>query len=185
MSTRGNVIFISKWYMNENELDENDFKNLTIDCDTIKESYKIYVHSDMYPSGALPDLFEFLNMQGAKHRCGDTAYLSGYFCAYQAFRMLPYTRAMGNDDFNPQDCTNPSFEDMKQSRDWFGFGIIKEPSEWVDYSYVIVPKNMDYYTKVDESNFDIYIYDGGLDKFICKINTNDDLESFKNEKWWY
>ena len=188
MSTRGNVVFANNWYIEDKELTVKDFINVRPKSWFIKKSYSIYVHSDMYPSGALPDLQEFLQMNGAKHRATDPSYLSAWFCAYQAFRMLPFTRSMTDRDFDYKNCKNPSYEDMKKSDDWFGFGILQNGlSDWAEYSYLIVPKIEIKGQRYDRENssFDIYIYDGCFNKFLGMMNTESDIDDYKEASWWY
>lgn len=197
MSTRGNVIFVSRFYMEENNLTEKNFRNIKSPKNRIiKNSYKIYVHSDMYPSGAMKDLQAFLRMPGAKRRASDTSYLSAWFVGWKCLDMVPYTRRMGDSDFKYEECTNPSLEDMKASKDFFGIGLLQEPSDWTSYSYLIVPRleeardaaekgNRNYFRYTDLNSFDIYIYDGCFDKFLGKINSEDNITEYENEDWWY
>lgn len=192
MATRGNIVFGSKYYIEEKELTETDFKKVRPKSWFVKKSHNIYIHSDMYPRGALSDLFEFLRMDGAKHRAHDTSYLSAYFTGFKVIDMLKWTRSMSDRDFNPEKCTNPGLEDMKASRDFFGIGLLNELSDWASYSYLIVPKlsSDKYYTKSEENSFDIYIYEGNFDKFVLKVNTEeDDVEELEEthgkEDWWY
>jgi len=202
MSTRGNVVFVSRWTIEELE------KYFVIDypkalttkgeeSEVLKNCYKIYIHSDMYPSGALPDLQEFLQMTGAKHRAQDTSYLSAWFVGWKCMDMLPYTRRMEDGKSHYQECTNPSLEDMKKSDDFFGVGLLNELSDWADYTYVIVPNteeahkkaetecHKNYYRCTDENSFDIYIFSGALDKFLAKVNSEDNLGIYEDEDWWY
>ena len=143
----------------------------------------------MYPSGAMKDLQAFLRMPGAKKRASDTSYLSAWFVGWKCLDMLPYTRRMGDPNFDYENCKNPSLEDMHESQDFLGVGLLQEPSDWVSYSYLIVPKlteSGNYYLDSKDNSFDIYIYDGCFNKFIAKINSEDDItEKYENEDWWY
>ena len=189
MSTRGNVIFVSRFYMKENNLTEKNFKYIKSPKNKIiRNSYKIYIHSDMYPSGAMKDLQAFLKMSGAKHRASDTSYLSAWFTGWKCLDMLPFTRSRSDDDFRYQDCTNPSLKEMQESRDFFGIGLLQEPSDWASYSYLVIPKltkNGNYYHNSEENSFDIYIYDGCFNKFLGKINSEEDITIYEDEDWWY
>lgn len=192
MSTRGNVIFVNYW--NIENIEENrqiDYgKELVEDKEDsaiLENCYKIYIHSDMYPSGALSDLQEFLQMQGARHRGTDTSYLSAWFVAYSCMNMIPYTLQMSNIDKYRNKTPNKTFSNMKKSRDWFGVGLLTGLSDWAAYTYVIVPKiaikGERYNFK--KTSFDIHIFAGALDKYLGVINSKDDIKSLENEEWWY
>ena len=190
MSTRGNVVFINFWTM-ERMREENkniDFQNLKENSEELEYCNKIYIHSDMYPSGALPNLQEFLKMSGAKHRTTDSSYLSAWFVAYSCMNMIPYTLAMTDyEKYRNTEKTRKCFTNMKKSRDWFGVGILNELSDWAEYTYVIVPNisiNENRY-EFDKHNFDIYIYDGALDNYITVINSDVSYKILENEEWWY
>ena len=189
MSTRGNVVFASRYYIEEKNLSESNFMRIkSAKNRLIKNSYKIYVHSDMYPSGAMKDLQNFLRMSGAKHRASDTSYLSAWFVGYKCLDMVPYTRRMGDSNFDYENCTNPSLEDMKESKDFFGIGLMQETSDWAEYSYLITPKlttTGNYYPNSEENSFDIYIFEGNFEKFLKKVNSEDDISIYENEDWWY
>ena len=194
MSTRGNIVFANRYYIKEKELTEDDFKKVKPKSWFVKKSHNIYVHSDMYPTGALSDLFEFLKMDGAKHRAGDESYLSAYFTGFKVMNMLKWTRRMSDRNFDVQKCTNPGLDDMKASTDFFGIGLLNELSDWANYSYLIVPKLIsEHYINhrcYQENSFDIYIYEGNFSKFVLKVNTEEDSveeleEVYKKEDWWY
>lgn len=189
MSTRGNIIFVNYWYLEENEISVDDIiNNKRCLTGALENSYKIYVHSDMYPSGALNDLQEFLQLDGAKHRATDTSYLSAWFVGWKCLNMSKWTRSYADRDFEPHKCKNPSLKNFKESKDFFGIGLLHELSDWASYSYIIVPnipiKNERY--QFDEHSFDILIYDGyKFSDFLGKVNSEDLLEYFENEAWWY
>ena len=65
MSTRGTVIFLDEKLSNMKKLNPTKMEQFT----------SIYVHADMYPSGALPRIIEFLEIEGAKNRAYDYPYL--------------------------------------------------------------------------------------------------------------
>lgn len=72
MSTRGTVIFAEREFLNMGKLSEKE----------LYYEQSIYIHSDMYPSGALPRLVEFLTTQGAKSRAFDSSYLGAWFVGF-------------------------------------------------------------------------------------------------------
>ena len=47
---------------------------------------------------------------------------------------------MGDRDFDVDKCKNPSLKNFKESKDFFGIGLLNEPSDWTSYSYLIVPE---------------------------------------------
>lgn len=189
MSTRGNIIFVDHWFLEEENITKNDIiKNKTILNEAIKNSYKIYVHNDMYPSGALDDLQEFLTLDGAKHRANDTSYLSAWFVGWKCLDISRYTRRFEEREFDPHEDKNPSLENFKKSKDFFGIGLMREPTDWASYSYIILPKtpieNGCY--QYNKNSFDILIYDGGeFNKYLGEINSEDTLQEIQNEDWWY
>lgn len=189
MSTRGNVVFLNYWTIEE--MKENnktiDFENLTENSEEMKNCYEIYIHSDMYPSGALPDLQEFLKMKGARHRGTDTSYLSAWFIAYSCMNQIPYTLAMTDfDKYRDTSKTRKCFGNMKKSRDWFGVGLQNELSDWAEYTYVIVPNIAEKGHRYDYKNtsFDIYIYYGALDEYVSVINSKTNLKTLEDKDWW-
>ena len=185
MSTRGNVVFASQYFIEENQMEGMNFHFIKANDELIKNSYCIYVHSDMYPSGALKDLQEFLNLDGAKHRATDTSYLSAWFVGWKCLDMSKWTRRMNDRDFNVDKCKNPSLKNFKESKDFFGIGLLNEPSDWASYSYLIVPEIRGDYHHYEKNSFNIYIYDGCFDKYVAKVNSEDILDFFENEDWWY
>lgn len=80
MSTRGNVVFLEKPLANMDYISNEAFCNHPT----------IYVHSDMYPSGALPRIDEFLRTRGAKHRGCDYSYISAWFVTFIANGLTRY-----------------------------------------------------------------------------------------------
>ena len=185
MSTRGNVVFASKYFIEDKQMEGMDFHFIKANDELIKNSYCIYVHSDMYPSGALKDLQEFLNLDGAKHRATDTSYLSAWFVGWKCLDMSKWTRRMSDREFDTDKCKNPSLKNFKESKDFFGIGLLNEPSDWASYSYLIVPEIRGDYHHYEKNSFNIYIYDGCFDKYVAKINSKDILDFFENEDWWY
>ena len=204
MSTRGNYVFIDVPYVVDEELnyvkdkegrlilDVKELNQLekTIDDEllSIKYGQKIYVHSDNYPSGAVPPLLEFLNTSGAKNRVNDESYLAAWFTTYKCLEMLPYTRSFFNDEFKPEDCVNPSYEDLIASNDLFGVGLITGLSYWANYTYVICPELKSLEGTETTGNSIIYVYDVSYRnrncKFIGKFKSTDDLEDLKEKEWW-
>ena len=190
MSTRGNIIFANYWTLDEHNITtENIISNPKHLAPQItKESYKVYVHSDMYPSRALKDLQEFLNLEGAKHRATDTSYLSAWFVGWKCLDMSKWTRRYNDRNFDVDKCKNPSLKNFKESRDFFGIGLLNELSDWASYTYMVIPKikteNERY--NYDEHSFDILIFDGGdFNYYLGKINSKDSLTNYENENWWY
>ena len=80
MSTRGNVVFLEEPLANMDYISNEAFCNHPT----------IYVHSDMYPSGALPRIDEFLQTKGAKHRGYDHSYISAWFVTFIANGLTKY-----------------------------------------------------------------------------------------------
>lgn len=80
MSTRGNVVFLEKPLANMDYISNEALCNYPT----------IYVHSDMYPSGALPRIDEFLRTRGAKHRGCDHSYISAWFVTFIANGLTRY-----------------------------------------------------------------------------------------------
>lgn len=185
MSTRGNIVFANQFFIEDKQMGGMDFHFVKSDDELIKNSYSIYVHSDMYPSGALKDLQAFLNLDGAKRRATDTSYLSAWFVGWKCLDMSRWTRRMDDRDFNVDKCKNPSLKNFKESKDFFGIGLLNEPSDWTSYSYLIVPEIRGDYHNYEKNSFNIYIYDGCFDKYLAKVNSKDILDFFENEDWWY
>ena len=189
MSTRGNILFVDHFWLQENEITIDDIVNNSRCLEgAIENSFKIYVHSDMYPSGALDDLQQFLRLKGAKHRATDTSYLSAWFVGWKCLDMSIWTRRYADDNFVPEKCKNPSLKNFKESEDFFGIGLLHEPTEWANYSYIVIPNipnTKDVY-KYDEHSFDILIYDGYTFKNLLGIvNSEDNIDEYTNEDWWY
>lgn len=193
MSTRGNVLFVDHYWLDENKITKediiNDHKVLT---GVIENSYKIYIHSDMYPSGALNNLQEYLQLDGAKHRATDASYLSAWYVGWECLEMSRWTRRFTDNNFDAKKCKNPSLKNFKESRDFFGIGLLNEPTDWASYSYIILPKTplKNGIYQYDENSFDILIFNGGKFKeYLGEFNSEDNLEDFKieneNKEWYY
>lgn len=80
MSTRGNVVFLEEPLENMNYISNETFCNHPT----------IYIHSDMYPEGALPRIDEFLQTKGAKRRGFDCSYISAWFVTFIANGLTRY-----------------------------------------------------------------------------------------------
>lgn len=80
MSTRGNVVFLEEPLENMNYISNETFCNHPT----------IYIHSDMYPEGALPRIDEFLQTKGAKRRGFDYSYISAWFVTFIANGLTRY-----------------------------------------------------------------------------------------------
>ena len=188
MSTRGNYIFttIPKVEVDGEWLTDVDaIKNLTVeisnDDEIVKNGYKVYVHSDNYPSYALPNLFDFLNSGGAKARSNDPSYLSAWFVAYHATNNLL--------KYNVEKPENQSFDEWKEfirnyeskgddilnTHDFTGIGLENNLSDWADYTYLIIPGSND--------TFRIFIY-GYKFNYITDVYTAENLKELEKESWW-
>lgn len=163
MATRGNYVFIEyphkkdedgKWVEDAEAIVKLKL-GISNDNDIIKNGYKIYVHWDNYPSGAIPRLFEFLSFDGAKARSNDASYLSAWFVAYN--------------------CCYGEEDSFSSKRDFSGVGLENNLSDWCDFTYVILP---------DIKGFRIFIYDYDFN-FIDEIHSNDDIEDWETAEWWY
>ena len=186
MSTRGNVVFIDDYIVNERQLHDNLINLNLSDVLRTANYHSIYIHSDMYPSGALADLQEFLQLDGAKARAADTNYLSAWFVGWYCLQMSKWTRRFHDQNFNVEKCKNPSLKNFKESKDFFGIGLQHELNDWCDYTYVILANQPKEYNKRYESNFDIYIYEGdSYKKPIAMVTSEDPLWWYENEEWWH
>lgn len=185
MSTRGNVVFIDDYVTKERQLHDNLINLNLLDVLRTANYHSIYVHSDMYPSGALTDLQEFLQLNGAKARASDTSYLSAWFVGWKCLDMSKWTRRMNDENFKPEKCKNPSLKNLKESRDFFGIGLQNEINDWCSYTYVILAHSKNHLERYD-STFDIYIYEGNdYKKPIAVVGSEDPLWWYENEQWWY
>ena len=136
MSTRGNYVFIDypvkeengNWVKDPSQIVELK-KGVSDDLEVIKRGNKIYVHYDNYPSYALPTLFQFLHLSGAKARGFDKEYLSAWFVAF---------KTVGLNETFTDECS------------FTGVGLENYLNDWCDYTYVILP---------DKEGFRIFIYD--------------------------
>ena len=88
MSTRGTVIFLDEKLSNMDKLDPSKMEQYT----------SIYVHADMYPSGALPRIMDFLEIEGAKNRAFDYPYLGAWFVAFIANGHTQYNFMFSDED---------------------------------------------------------------------------------------
>ena len=181
MSTRGNILFLNNYYLENEGIKKKDIKKINKWSDILNNGHQIYVHSDMYPSGALPMLQEYLQTDGAKNRAFDSSYLSAWFVVFKGLKMLPYTVGMTTDK-NFTEITNPSMKNFKESKDYFGIGLMTGPAYDSDYSYVVAPLGEKY--KTDKNSFDIYVFEGVYDNFVCRLNSEDNLNDFLDKKWW-
>ena len=165
MGTRHNVVFQPCEYTNEetkkriNEIKFNKDNTLNLNC--VKNSNKIYVHWDGYPSGALPVLKDFLNSDGARNRMCDTEYLSAYYVAWKIIHDFGHTN-------------------LKELDDYRSIGLENNFNDWCDYTYIIQPQSVD----ASYKKFVIYVLDYKL-RLIEKIENINNLEKYENEKWWY
>ena len=188
MSTRGNYIFAEVPRVNidgEWVLDSNAVAKLTDsisnDDEIVKNGCLVYVHSDNYPSYALPNLFEFLESGGAKSRSNDPSYLSAWFVAYHAVNnLLRYNvEQPENQSFDEwKEFINeyePKGEDILHTHDFTGIGLENNLSDWADYTYLIIPGEND--------TFQIYIYDYNFN-YITDVYTAENLKELEKEGWW-
>ena len=198
MSTRGNYVFIGQpykknedgeWVKDPSQIVELK-KGITNETELIKKGHKIYIHSDNYPSYAIPNLFKFLNCGGAKARANDSSYLAAWFIAHHAVnRILKY------DVKKPEGMTweqrsefyanyIPKGEDIFNTDDFTGIGLENELSDWANYTYVILN---DLYiednTWIRSHGFRIFIFGSNFD-FIEEIHSTDDLKELEQRDWW-
>ncbi len=198
MSTRGNYVFIDcpynenddgKWIIDDKQIDGLK-KRISNETPLIKSGHKIYVHSDNYPDYALPNLFKFLNCDGAKERANDAAYLSAWFIAYHAANnLLPYNVKKPEEWSWKQrrkfyETYEPKSEDILNTDDFTGIGLENSITDWANYTYVIlndlyIEKN----TYIRSHGFRIFVYGYNFD-FISEIHSTDDLNELKQEEWW-
>ena len=101
MSTRGTVIFLDEKLSNMNKLNPSKMEQYT----------SIYVHADMYPSGALPRIMDFLEIEGAKNRAFDYSYLGAWFVAFIANGHTQY-----NSMFSDENPIDKGFRYIKEIR---------------------------------------------------------------------
>ena len=188
MSTRGNYVFVDYPYKKDEEgnwvKDPSQIVNLKLgisdETPLVKEGNKIYIHSDNYPSFALPNLFEFLNSKGAKARSNDSEYLSAWFVAHNAVNVLLAFCVERPEGLEYQRLSEflreyvPKGEDILKTDDFRGIGLENSLYDGADYTYVIIP---------DADGFRIFIY-GYRFNFITEIHSDDDLEELKEEDWW-
>ena len=103
--------------------------------------------------------------------------------------MLPYTRSFYNDDFKPQDCTNPSYDDLVNSQDLFGVGLETGLSYWANYTYLICPELKSLEGTETTGNSVIYVYDVSYTdkncKFIDKFVSDIDIKELESKKWYH
>ena len=163
MSTRGNYVFCdyplkdngnNEWVEDPSQIVELK-KGISDETDLIKHGNKIYVHFDNYPSHAIPNLFKFLQLGGAKGRSTDKEYLSAWFVAFQ-------TVGLGNE--------------FREDLAFTGCGLENYLNDWCDYTYVILPD--------EDATFRIFIFDYHLN-FIDEIHSTDNLEELAKEDWWH
>ena len=203
MSTRGNYVFVDypykkeiidgkeQWVKDPEQIVELK-KGISNETPLIKDGYKIYVHSDNYPSYALPKLFEFLNYGGAIARGNDPSYLGAWFIADRCVNdILKYRVAFCNDDLNFNDGSYRKFiegyipegKDIKEIDDFVGIGLLNGLSGWANYTYVIVPDTHLEGAIIKVDGFRIFIFDYEFN-FIDEIHSTDDLTELEKEDWW-
>lgn len=203
MSTRGNFVFCRapikeiegskplRFAYDVEAIDELK-KGISNETSLVKDGYKIYIHSDNYPSYAIPNLIDFLKIEGARRRAEDTSYLSAWFVAYYAANELlpfnlPKPEGVSFEEYGKWYFEyEPKGEDIKKVTDFGGIGLEHELDDWADYTYVIVPDislNVSTGTSWKRDGFWIYIYDGGFN-FVDVIHRDDDLEELKLREWW-
>ena len=103
MSTRGNVVFLENELENMNQLTQNSFENYPT----------IYIHSDMYPEGALPRITEFLNIKGAKYRCCDASYIGAWFVGFIVNKNTNYVQ--GKDEEKAEDAALRHIKEIRKT----------------------------------------------------------------------
>lgn len=198
MSTRGNYVFIDypykkneegKWVKDPEQIVELK-KGISDETPLIQKGHKIYIHSDNYPSYALPNLFEFLNCDGAKTRANDPSYLAAWFIAHHVTnRLLRYNvkkpeglTYRGFGEFYKR--YEPKGEDILNTDDFTGIGLENSITDWANYTYVILN---DVYvednTWIRSYGFRIFIFDSRFN-LIDEIHSTDDLEELQLREWW-
>lgn len=200
MSTRGNYVFISVPLVVDNNLnyvldetgsfvlDVNELQQLEESIDdsllSIKRGQKIYVHSDNYPSNAVPSLLEFLNTDGAKSRANQHSYLGAWFVTFKCLKMLPFTRAISDRDFNREECVNPSYDDLINSKDLYGVGLETSLTGGADYTYLVCPELKSLDSSETTGKLVIYVYDWNLN-FIDKFTSDIDVAELEVKGWYH
>lgn len=158
MGTRHNVVFQPcEYYDKETNKRINEIKfnkNNKLSLKSIKNSNKIYVHWDGYPSGALPILRDFLNSDGARNRMCDTEYLSAYYIAWKIIHDFGHTN-------------------LKELDDYRSIGMENNLNDWCDYTYIIQPERV----SGGYNKFVIYILDYNL-KLIDKISNINNIDKY-------
>lgn len=200
MSTRGNYVFIEypykqdengKWVKDPSQIVELK-KGISDETPVIKDGYKVYIHSDSYPSYALPNLFEFLNFDASIARGDDSSYLSAWFVANQAVNdILKYRVAFSRDDLSFRDGSYEKFineyapqgKDISAINDFTGIGLLNALSDWANYTYVILADTSIENSFIHTNGFRIFIFDYEFN-FIDEIHSTDDLEELKLLDWW-
>ena len=187
MSTRANVLFLDNW--NKDDFDEFKYKTIDENAKCIKEARNIYIHSDMYPSGAIPVLHEFLNLNGAKARGNDSEYLSAWYVAWNVNNQIKYCMDVPYEEWKSEEFRNQKRgnDDIKQCRDFRGIGISNCIHGDVSYVYVVDYVEKGYFEN-EESYFDIYIYKYDYDieafRHLAIVDTRDSLDELKKNWWW-
>ena len=167
MSTRGNIIFL------ETERDFN-INETVLNLDKITSEPIIYIHSDMYPSGCLNWLNEFLKLPATLNRKNDINYLMSWCITYYNINVMAYYLDRNSKDINDFDSlldyltyeTNYIFKnDFQNLKDFRGSGLYNFVAGDSEYVYIITPchdKNLTH-------NFNIYVfnYEWDSDCFKC------------------
>ena len=129
MSTRGNYVFIdypvkdngnNEWVKDPEQI-VNLKKGISDDTETIKRGNKIYIHWDNYPSGAIPRLFEFLSLEGARSRKYDKEYLSAWFVTFNCCLSNYY-------ELKPFDIKEKAYslKELKEYLENFSFNLLAD-----------------------------------------------------------
>lgn len=200
MSTRGNYVFVDypykkdkdgKWVKDPSQIVELK-KGISNETPLIQKGYKVYVHSDNYPSYALPELFKFLNYPASISRGNDPSYLGAWFVADKAVNdILKYRVAFSREDISIFDKSykefienyEPQGKDIGEIDDYTGIGLLNGLAGWATYTYVIVPDTHLEGAIIKVDGFRIFIFDSKFN-FIDEIHSTDDLTELKKEEWW-
>lgn len=197
MSTRGNYVFCryprkedkeGNWVKDPAQIVELK-KGISDETPLIQNGYKIYVHSDNYPSYALPNLIEFLNCGGAKARANDVSYLSAWFIAYHATnRLLRYNVEIPEaKNWKERSEFRRNYvakgEDILNTNDFTGIGLENVLSDWANYTYVIIPDTYIEGAFIKANGFRIFIFDYEFN-FIDEVHSTDDLKEIEQLEWW-
>lgn len=200
MATRANYVFIDypykkdengKWVKDPAQIVELK-KGISNETPLIKDGYKVYIHSDGYPSYTLPKLFDFLNYPASISRGNDPSYLTAWFVADRAVNdILKYRVAFNREDISILDDSYRDFiknyesrgKDIGEIDDYTGIGLLNGLADWTNYTYVIVPDTHLEGAIIKVDGFRIFVFDYEFN-FIDEVHSADDLKEIEQLEWW-